>query len=324
MQAIIVKSLVKNFNGFTAVKGVSFSVREGEIFGLLGPNGAGKTTIINILTALLKPTSGSVSVAGIDIKNRSDVRKNIGIVFQEPALDNKLTGRENLEFHGMMYGLNKKIMSERIKEVLELVELTEKADVAVEKYSGGMKRRLEIARGLLQKPKILFLDEPTLGLDVQTRRKIWNYIENLRKEGNITIVLTTHYIEEADFLCDRVAIVDEGKIIALEKPSKIKEMVGGEIISVKVDGKELKPFTTELMKTGIAKDFREKNGLVEITVEDGETKLPLILKMANKVGLTISYVSFRKPSLEDAFLQLTGKKISDDLNNKEVIKANFG
>ncbi|MCX8190157.1 MAG: ATP-binding cassette domain-containing protein [Candidatus Diapherotrites archaeon] len=314
MDSIYVKDLVKKFGGFTAVDSVSFSVHEGEIFGLLGPNGAGKTTIINILTTILKPTSGFVKVAGIDIKNRPEVRRNIGIVFQDPALDNKLTGRENLDFHARMYGLDKKSRSSRIKEVLELVELTEKADVVVEKYSGGMKRRLEIARGLLQKPKVLFLDEPTLGLDVQTRRKIWHYIEDLRKEENITILLTTHYIEEADYLCDRVAIINEGKIIAVEKPSKIREMVGGEIISVKIDGKA-KPFKDELIKNGLAKEINERNGLLDITVEKGETKLPLIIKKADKLGLNIDYVSFRKPSLEDAFLKLTGRKISDEFNN---------
>ncbi|MEM4663080.1 MAG: ATP-binding cassette domain-containing protein [Candidatus Diapherotrites archaeon] len=317
MLAIEVKNLTKKFDGVTAVDSVSFSVMEGEIFGLLGPNGAGKTTIINVLTTLLKPTSGNVTIAGVDIKNSAEVRKNIGIVFQEPALDNKLTGKENLYFHAIMYGLDKKTREERTKELLELVELSDKADVVVEKYSGGMKRRLEIARGLMHRPKVLFLDEPTLGLDVHTRRKIWKYIEKIKLEENITIVLTTHYIEEADFLCDRVAIINEGKIIVIEKPSKIKQIIGGDVISVKVADKEIMQFVNELINTGLVKNFREKNGLIEITVENGEAKLPLIIKIANKLNLNIDYVSLRKPSLEDAFLQLTGKKISGDLNNKD-------
>ncbi|HDN91043.1 MAG TPA: ATP-binding cassette domain-containing protein, partial [Candidatus Aenigmarchaeota archaeon] len=192
--SIEVYGLTKEFDSLIAVDHISFKVKSGEIFGLLGPNGAGKTTTIHMLTTLLKPTSGTAKVAGFDIiKERNEVRQNIGIVFQEPALDNRLTGRENLEFHAMMYGIEKGEREKRIKEVLELVELADKADVLVRNYSGGMKRRLEIARGLINKPKVLFLDEPTLGLDAQTRRHIWEYIEELRKETKVTILITTHY-----------------------------------------------------------------------------------------------------------------------------------
>ncbi|MBC7333733.1 MAG: ATP-binding cassette domain-containing protein, partial [Actinobacteria bacterium] len=206
MIAIEVKNLTKEFDGLKAVDNISFKVEEGEIFGLLGPNGAGKTTAIKMLTTLLHPTSGEGKVWGYDIVSERDwVRRSIGIVFQEPALDNRLTGYENLDFHARVYGLDSKTRKKRIEEVLEMVELKEKANVIVNNYSGGMQRRLEIARGLMHYPKVLFLDEPTLGLDAQTRRKIWEYILRLNEKENVTIALTTHYMEEADFLCQRVA-----------------------------------------------------------------------------------------------------------------------
>jgi len=227
MAAIEVKGLVKKFKDATAVDGISFAVEEGTCFGLLGPNGAGKTTTINILSTLLKSTSGYAEVAGFDVsKFKNEVRQNIGIVFQEPALDSKLTGRENLEFHAMMYGIDPKTRNERINYLLGLVELTEKADVLAQNYSGGMKRRLEIARGLIQHPKVLFLDEPTLGLDSQTRRLIWEYVKKLNKEYKVTIILTTHYMEEADFLCDQIAIIDRGKIVVNDTPQNLKNTLG--------------------------------------------------------------------------------------------------
>lgn len=228
MYSIQIKNLVKQFNKTTvAVNDISFDVKKGECFGLLGPNGAGKTTTLNILSTLLPPTSGTAHVAGYDVtKDKSNVRRNIGMVFQEPALDSRLTGRENLEFHAMMYGVDAKTRKERIDYFLSLVELFEKADVLVRNYSGGMKRRLEIARGLIQKPKVLFLDEPTLGLDSQTRRLIWDYVKKLTHESDISIILTTHYMEEADFLCDRIAIIDHGKIVALDTPENLKKASG--------------------------------------------------------------------------------------------------
>ncbi|OGC04311.1 hypothetical protein A2276_06905 [candidate division WOR-1 bacterium RIFOXYA12_FULL_43_27] len=228
MNSIEIKDLVKKFNrDVVAVDGISFEVKKGECFGLLGPNGAGKTTTLNILSTLLQPTSGSAFVAGFDVtKDKANVRRNIGMVFQEPALDSRLTGRENLEFHAMMYGVDAKTRKERIDYFLSLVELSEKAEVLVRNYSGGMKRRLEIARGLIQKPKVLFLDEPTLGLDSQTRRLIWDYIRKLTHESDISIILTTHYMEEADYLCDRIAIIDHGKIVALDTPENLKRAAG--------------------------------------------------------------------------------------------------
>ncbi len=227
MPAIEVRNLVKKFKNTAAVDDISFSVEKGECFGLLGPNGAGKTTTLNILCTLLKLTAGYAAVAGYDVtKYRNEVRQSLGIVFQEPALDSKLTGKENLEFHAMMYGIPPQVRDERIAVLLDLVELTEKANVLTRNYSGGMKRRLEIARGLIQRPKVLFLDEPTLGLDSQTRRLIWEYIKKMKKDQDVTIILTTHYMEEADYLCDRIAIIDHGKIVVTGTPQKLKEEAG--------------------------------------------------------------------------------------------------
>ena len=227
MEIIKTDSLTKKFNGFTAVDNISFSVKKGEIFGFLGPNGAGKTTTIKMLTTLLYPTIGSARLSEYDIvKQRDNVRQNIGVVFQEPALDTELTGKENLDFHARMYGLSKDKRKKRIDEVLQLVDLVEKKDVLVKNYSGGMKRRLEIARGLMHYPTVLFLDEPTLGLDSQTRRAIWEYIKKMNKEENTTIFLTTHYMDEADYLCDRVGIIDKGKILVIDTTKNLKNSVG--------------------------------------------------------------------------------------------------
>ncbi|MHA1649035.1 MAG: ATP-binding cassette domain-containing protein, partial [Candidatus Helarchaeota archaeon] len=262
---IEVKNLSKIFdvgtNQVEAVKGISFSVREGEIFGFLGPNGAGKTTTLNMLSTLLFPTSGTAKVAGYDINNEPDmVRKNIGMVFQEMSLDIDLTGKENLELHAIMYGVDKKTRNQRIMEMLEIVQLTDKANILVKNYSGGMKRRLEIARGLLHYPKCLFLDEPTLGLDPQTRRSIWNHIKKLNEEYGITIILTTHYMEEADALCDRICIIDHGEIIALDTSENLKGHLKGDTISLEFENfKALKKFEAKI------KDFAGIHAIKIIT-----------------------------------------------------------
>ena len=216
-----------------AVDGISFSVKEGEVFGLLGPNGAGKTTTLSILATLLKPTGGKAFVNGFDVlKNSHDVRKSIGIVFQDPSSDDILTGKENLYLHALMYGVPRNEINKRIDESLELVGLKNRQNDRVKKYSGGMRRRLELARGLLHKPKILFLDEPTLGLDPQAREVMWNYIQKLAREENMTIIITTHYMEEADRLCDRIAIIDFGKIVVLDSPQRLKRKVKGNLNKV--------------------------------------------------------------------------------------------
>ena len=311
MDAIHVEKLTRTFDNLTAVDAVSFAVPAGELFGLLGPNGAGKTTTINMLSTLLRPTSGRAEVAGFDIvRNRDSVRRSIGIVFQEPALDGKLTGRENLEFHSMMYGLGKAERRRRIDEVLRLVDLTDKARVLVEKYSGGMKRRLEIARGLIHRPQVLFLDEPTLGLDAQTRRHIWEYIKALNREAGVTIILTTHYMEEADFLCDRVAIMDGGRFAALDSPRDLKDLMGGDVVSLEVDG-DPAAFLDEFRDVDWVKTRNLHEGEVVLTMERGERRIPEIVLLAQSKGLTVTSVHLRKPSLEDVFLHFTGRTIRE-------------
>lgn len=326
---IKVHNLIKKFNGLTAVDSISFSVNRGELFGLLGPNGAGKTTTINMLSTLLPPTSGYGEVAGFDIsKHRDDVRKNIGVVFQEPALDTKLTGKENLEFHAMMYGMGKEERRDRINKVLKLVDLTEKERVLVENYSGGMKRRLEIARGLIHRPKVLFLDEPTLGLDIQTRRYIWDYVKKLNKEGRVTIILTTHYMEEADFLCDRIAIMDYGKFVALDSPVKLKDILGGDVVSLEMKG-ESKELADGMRNIEWIKTVNVYNNVISLTMESGERKIPQLVNLAQQNGGNVVSVNLRKPSLDDVFLHYTGRTIreqgaSQSDKNKEVLKRRMG
>jgi len=309
--AIKVENLTKKFNDFTAVDSISFTVEKGEIFGLLGPNGAGKTTTINVLSTMLEKTSGHAELAGFDVsRHKDDVRRSIGVVFQDPALESKLTGRENLEFHSMMYGIPKKEREERIAEVLELVELTDKADTLVEKYSGGMKRRLEIARGLIHRPKVLFLDEPTLGLDAQTRRHIWEYVKKLNQDIGTTIILTTHYMEEADFLCHRVAIIDHGKIAALDTPEKLKEVLGGDVISLQVSG-DTTGFLKKVGEFQWVKSIKPHDGFVDLSVENGEKRIAEIVCLAPQYSVAVTSVNLHHPSLEDVFLNFTGKTIRE-------------
>ena len=316
LDAIRVENLTKTFDGFTAVDGISFAVEEGELFGLLGPNGAGKTTTINMLSTLLRPTSGSAVVAGFDVaRDRDAVRQSIGIVFQEPALDGRLTGRENLEFHTMMYGIGKAERRRRIDEVLTLVELADKAGTLVEKYSGGMKRRLEIARGLTHRPKVLFLDEPTLGLDAQTRRHIWEYVRKLNQEAGVTIILTTHYMEEADFLCRRVAIMDHGKFVALDTPSRLKDTLGGDVVSLELEG-DTAAFLDALSREDWVKRSKFHEDVLSLTMEKGERRIPELVMLAQQKGVAVSCVNLRKPSLEDVFLHFTGRTIREQEANQ--------
>jgi len=323
MLAIKVENLTKKFDDFVAVDKISFNVKSGELFGLLGPNGAGKTTTINMLSTLLNPTSGYAEVADFDVsKNRDAVRNSIGVVFQDPALDNKLTGKENLEFHAMMYGIEKKERDRRIKEVLELVELTDKADVLVEKYSGGMKRRIEIARGLIHRPKVLFLDEPTLGLDTQTRRHIWEYIKKLNKESKVTIILTTHYMEEADYLCERVAIIDRGKIVVMDTPQKLKDSLGGDIVCVDIE-KNIDNMVKKFKEIKWIKSSKKYDGILCLTMEHGERRIPEIVEIIRKAGIKIKSVDLHKPSLEDVFIHYTGKTIRDQNSDSDDTRRRF-
>jgi len=303
---IEVNELAKDYNGHSAVKGISFAVERGEIFGFLGPNGAGKTTTINMLCTLLRPTSGSATVDGYDIiKNRLAVRQSIGLVFQDPSLDERLTALENLKFHGMIYGIRRAERARRIEEVLELVELSDRRHDMVRTFSGGMKRRLEIARGLMHRPRVLFLDEPTLGLDPQTRHRIWDYINRLRVDEGLTIFLTTHYMDEAEH-CARIAIIDNGDLIAIDTPEKLKEQVGGDVVVLVTDD-NARAATEIQEKFGVA--AKEVNGELSLQVDAGEHFMPALIK-----GLEsgVTSMSLRKPTLEDVFLNLTGRKIREE------------
>jgi ABC-2 type transport system ATP-binding protein len=305
MDVIEASSIVKRFGELEAVKGVSFSVKEGEIFGFLGPNGAGKTTTINILCTLLKPTAGQAKVNGHDvIKERSQVRQSIGLVFQEPALDDYLTAEQNLRFHGYAYGVPKNVLEPRLKELLEMMELWDRRKGKISTYSGGMKRRLEIARGLLHHPRVLFLDEPTLGLDPQTRRRIWDYIHDLRKRENLAIFMTTHYMDEAEN-CDRIAIIDYGQTVALDTLEKLKDGVGGDVLSIKTEDNEE---AVRLLEGQYKFKPVIENGIVSFTVSHGEEFLP---KFVSGFPLRLISIGLRRPTLEDVFLKLTGRNIRE-------------
>jgi len=321
MLAIETKNLTKEFNGLKAVDNISLEVKEGEIFGLLGPNGAGKTTTIKMLATLLAPTKGEAKVCGFDIlKQRDEVRNSIGIVFQEPALDNRLTGYENLDFHARLYGLDTQTRKKRIEKVLNLVELQEKANVLVINYSGGMQRRLEIARGLMHYPKVLFLDEPTLGLDPQTRHRIWDYILLLNQKEKITVILTTHYMEEADYLCQRVGIIDFGKIVALNTPQNLKNILGGDVITIEAFPPQ-KAFDALKIFSWVLK-ISQHNDIINLNVQEGEKKIPLLMEIDQKeAGFMIKSINLRKPTLEDVFLHFTGRTIREtDAGQSEKLK----
>jgi len=310
MDAMEVHGLVKKFNGFTAVDGISFSVKQGELFGLLGPNGAGKSTTIYILTTLLEPTAGTAKVNGFDVGAQpGEVRGSIGIVFQDPTVDTRLSAYDNLDIHGRMYGMDAKTRKERMDEVLALVELTDWKDKMVKTFSGGMRRRLEIARGLMHTPKILFLDEPTLGLDPQTRRHIWSYIEKLRSQG-ITIILTTHYLEEADFLCDRIAIIDRGKIKVMDTPKNLKGKIGGNVISV--ESREPQKLAELVVKMGCCTKPRIAEMTVSFEAKDGGKLVPKVMEAALNAGIEIESIEVHMPSLEDVFIHYTGTSIREE------------
>jgi len=310
--AIATTGLTMRFNGFTAVDSVDLSIEKGELFGLLGPNGAGKSTIIKMLTTMLRPSAGSAAVWGFDIgRERDAVRNSIGVVFQDPAVDSQLSGRENLDFHGRMYGMDRKTRAERVAEVLELVDLTDRADVLMEDYSGGMQRRLEIARGLMHHPSVLFLDEPTLGLDAQTRRYIWRYILKMNQEEGVTVVLTTHYMEEADHLCERVAIIDQGKIVALDTPENLKDLIGADIVTLEVDDGIGDEAAEAFSKFEGVEAVDRSGSTLNLSVDRGEARIPEIVLGACRVGVKIRSVSMHEPTLEDVFLKFTGKKIRE-------------
>ncbi|MDP3623544.1 MAG: ATP-binding cassette domain-containing protein, partial [Methanobacteriaceae archaeon] len=282
-----------------------------SIYGVLGPNGAGKTTLISMLCTILRPTGGSATVNGYDIeKQAKQVRASIGIVFQSRALDDILTGREHLEMHAALYGVPKDIRQERLDEVLDLIALGKKADEYVKTYSGGMKRRLEIGRGLIHHPKVLFLDEPTLGLDPQTRESIWDYIYDLNQNHDITVLLTTHYMEEADKLCDEVAIINQGHIITSESPKNLKRDLKADTLTITVDSPE--EFVEKVKTLGFIKEAFLVDGEVKLMVEMGENLIPAVVGFASEQGFPIRSIELEHPNLEDVFIKFTGSKISSE------------
>jgi ABC-2 type transport system ATP-binding protein len=303
--AIAVNGLEKSFDEVEAVRGVSFEVAPGEVFGFLGPNGAGKTTTINMLCTLVKPTGGSASVAGHDvIRERDDVRRQIGLVFQDPTLDGYLTAEQNLRLHAELYGVDRALVQPRMRQVLEMVGLWERKDATVSTFSGGMRRRLEIARGLMHSPRVLFLDEPTIGLDPQTRSSIWSYIRLLKESEETTIFLTTHYMEEAE-VCDRIAIMDQGEIVVLDTPAALKAGVGADRVRIQTD--DDRAAIAAIGRTfGI--DAQLSEGAVTFSVPSGEAFVP---RLFAELGLPIKSVSVARPTLDDVFMSYTGTTIRD-------------
>jgi ABC-2 type transport system ATP-binding protein len=304
-QAITVTDLVKHYGEVEAVRGVNFQVAMGEVFGFLGPNGAGKSTTINMLCTLVKPTAGSATVAGHDVvKERDDVRRHIGLVFQDPTLDGYLTAEQNLKLHAELYGVQSDLVEPRMRQVLKMVGLWERKDGVVGTFSGGMRRRLEIARGLMHSPRVLFLDEPTIGLDPQTRRSIWTYIRELQQREEITIFMTTHYMDEAEW-CDRIAIMDHGEIVALDAPHTLKAGVGTDRVTIQTDDND-RAIASLAEQFGIEAVMSE--GSVAFGVPEGEQFVP---KLFSNLGMPIRQVSVSRPTLDDVFMSFTGSTIRD-------------
>jgi len=315
-----VDSLTKEFGGFKAVDGISFKVEEGEIFGFLGPNGAGKSTTMMILTTLLKPTSGRALVSGYDVmSDAKKVREKIGYVQQEISVDEFLTGRENLYLHARINQIPRNLIKSRIDDVLELVELGEKKDQASLTYSGGMRKRLDIANGLLSRPAVLFLDEPTVGLDIQTRRKIWGYIKKIRKDFGMTIFISTHYMEEADNLCDRIGIIDHGKIQVIDTPKSMKSTIGNEIISFNlVDGKANQDaIIDQIGKIEFVKEVKNKEGLITVFSTKSNEVIPKIFQESANLDMKIRSLTLKQPTLDDVFISYTGHDLRDEAENKK-------
>ena len=305
MPSIEVTGLSKRFGSLTAVDDISFQVEEGEVFGFLGPNGAGKTTTINILCTLMRPTAGSAKVAGYDVATQRDaVRQSIGLVFQDPTLDERLTAYENMRFHAHIYNLPGKEHAPRIEEALRVVDLWDRRHAVVRTYSGGMRRRLEIARGMLHYPHVLFLDEPTIGLDPQTREHIWDYIIELQRKHAITIFMTTHYMEEAEH-CDRIGIIDQGKLVALDTPDALKRMVGADIVSLRTEDNAR---ASQEIKERYGLETQQEDSRIRLEVADGAEFIP---RLVRELGVAVASIDLHRPTLDDVFLKLTGRAIRD-------------
>ncbi|MGD8707738.1 MAG: ATP-binding cassette domain-containing protein [Nitrosopumilaceae archaeon] len=314
LYSIETKSLSKTFGDVKAVDDISFYVETGEIFGFLGPNGAGKSTTMMILTTLLKPTSGQALVSGFDVTNNpKQVREKIGYVQQETTVDEYLTGRENLLLQARLNHIPKSQIDSRIDEVLELIELSDKQNEPVVTYSGGMRKRLDIAGGLLHRPKVLFLDEPTVGLDIQTRRKIWEYIKKIHDEFEMTIFLTTHYMEEADQLCDRIGIIDGGKIQVIDSPQNMKSAMGNEVISLSIERSESENlFLSELEKIELINKINHDQNKITLFASKGTEVIPKIFQISSDLGIKIISISLTQPTLDDVFISYTGHEIREE------------
>ena len=314
LYSIETKSLTKSFGDVIAVNDISFSVKTGEIFGFLGPNGAGKSTTMMILTTLLKPTSGQALISKFDVmRDAKKVRENIGYVQQETTVDEYLTGRENLLLQAKLNHIPKNQINQRIDDVLELIELTDKQNDSVVTYSGGMRKRLDIAGGLLHRPKVLFLDEPTVGLDIQTRRKIWEYIKKIHTEFDMTIFVSTHYMEEADKLCDRVGIIDGGKIQVIDSPENLKNAMGNEVISIILEYDSISDsFLSPLKEIEFVKNITEDGTKLTLFVSNGTEVIPKVFQIASELKIKIITISLTRPTLDDVFISYTGHEIRDD------------
>ena len=318
-EIIKVEGLTKTFNHtLTAVNHINFNVKQGEIFGFLGPNGAGKTTTIKMLITVIKPTEGKATILGEDIAKESmAVRSAIGVVPQEYTADEDLTGLENILLCADLYGIPRSVSKKRAVELLELVELMAFKDKRVQTYSGGMRRRLELACGLINRPKVLFLDEPTLGLDVQTRAATWNYVKMLKKEFGMTLFLTTHYLEEADALCDRIAIIDHGKIVVTGSPTELKDSLGGDIITLSIQKDE--DISGLIGKIEHVKEVKKENGSYIVKSANGEATAPLIIEALRKSGHVVTKLSLTKPTLNEVYLMYTGKSMRDAEESRENV-----
>jgi ABC-2 type transport system ATP-binding protein len=317
VNVIEVRNLSKTFGKLKAVDNVSFEVKTGEIFGFLGPNGAGKSTTINMLTTLLKPSSGTAQVCGYDVyKNANEVRRNVGVVPQEYTADEDMTGRDNIILCADLYGLSRSISQPHAEELLKLVELTDAANRKVSTYSGGMRRRLELATGLINYPKLLFLDEPTLGLDVQTRTAVWNYIRMVKQQYHMTLFLTTHYLEEADALCGRIAIIDHGHIVKIGTPDELKASVGGDVIVIGVVEKT-PDISSAIARIELVKDVKKNDGVYRIKAERGEEATPEIIDLIRSRGLHVTKIALTKPTLDEVYLEYTGRSMREEETNRQ-------
>ncbi|MGP8068880.1 MAG: ATP-binding cassette domain-containing protein [Candidatus Bathyarchaeia archaeon] len=317
VNVIEVRNLSKTFGKLKAVDNVSFEVKTGEIFGFLGPNGAGKSTTINMLTTLMKPSSGTAQVCGYDVhKNANEVRRNVGVVPQEYTADEDMTGRDNIILCADLYGLSRSISQPHAEELLKLVELTDAANRKVSTYSGGMRRRLELASGLINYPKLLFLDEPTLGLDVQTRTAVWNYIRMVKQQYHMTLFLTTHYLEEADALCGRIAIIDHGHIVKIGTPDELKASIGGDVIVIGVVEKT-PDISSAVARIKLVKDVKKNDGVYRIKAERGEEATPEIIDLIRSRGLHVTKIALTKPTLDEAYLEYTGRSMREEETNRQ-------